>query len=364
MAEGFVVPVHDSLDYILECPICFEQFTSEGRNVPRMLPCTHTFCEKCIEGLQRSSEDCDVFECPECKEKHPVKRAVKTFQQNRYVLPTIRRNKDKVACKEHGKDILFFCNNRECLKSICITCLITEHKNHDFLDLKKLREGKYKLLSQNIDSMKECLKSNKEKILGTKKGLNESLEKCMAQIKIERETKIKAVTKFLSIRYDDLLKAVRDHRDNENKKISEDVKAIEEKLKQLDLTEADLDPRALSLEDVNTKLTTVTDIATQVQNNLAGSRTFKHFQYKETETSEQDVEKLCGELNETLDEIRIFEAINKEQQAEIQQDKNKATVKLECTGKCCSEWIAHLFSENQQRRPLLASLTVWPPDVN
>ena len=101
--------------------------------------------------------------------------------------------------------------------------------------------------------------------------------------------------------------------------IAEDTKAIEEKLKHLDSTEAELNPKTFSLEDVNTKLTTVTEIAAQVQNNLAGSRTFKHFEYKEVNTSVEDVEKLCGELNETLDEIRVFETMKLE--AENQQDK-------------------------------------------
>ena len=350
MAEGFVVP--DSLDYIFKCAICFEQFTSEGRNVSRILPCAHNFCEKCVENiLERNT---DVFECPLCKEKHTVRHGVKTFRENPFILPIIKRN-DKQFCDEHEKRVItFFCKNPECQKSVCALCLINEHKTHDFVDLQELKEGKYKLLSENIGSMKECLQSNKEKILEKKKELNEHLEKCVKQIKIDKETKIKAVTKFLSNRYDDLLKAVRDHRDNENKKITEDVKAIEEKLKHLDSTEAELDPKAFSLEDVNTKLTTVTNIATQVQNKLAGSRTFKYFQYNETETSEEDVEKLCGKLTETLDEIRIFET--KEQEAENQQDKDKATVKLQCTGKHCSEWITYLLPEQQQQR---LSLAVW-----
>ena len=183
--------------------------------------------------------------------------------------------------------------------------------------------------------MNECLQSNKDKILEKKKDINQNLEKCVAQIKMEKGMKIKAVTKFLSNRYDDLLNVVTEHRDNENKKIAEDTKAIEEKLTQLDSTEAELNPKTLSLEDVNTKLSTVTEIAAQVESNLAGSRTFKHFEYKEVETSAKDVDKLCGELNETLGEIRIFEAMKlpKEQEPGNQQEKETTAVEVEYTGK-------------------------------
>ena len=279
---------------------------------------------------------------------------VKSFMQNQFILPIIRRKHEKQEeqfCVEHERVIDFYCSSPECQKSICGVCLINEHITHNVLDLKKLREEKYKLLSRNIEFLKDSLQSNKEKILEKRKDLNQNLEKCVAQIKIEKETKIKAVTKFLSNRYDDLLNAVRDHKDNENKKIAEDTKAIEEKLKQLDSTEAELNPKTFSLEDVNMKLTTVTEIAAQIENNLAGTRTFKHFEYKEVETSVEDVEKLCGELNETLDEIRVFETMKLE--VENQQEKETTAVELEYTGKCCfccSEWIPCPYSEQQQQQ--------------
>ena len=70
MAEGGAT---DSLDYILECPICNEDFTLEGSNVPRILPCNHSLCEMCIEGILRQNpERCDLLQCPECKKKHPA----------------------------------------------------------------------------------------------------------------------------------------------------------------------------------------------------------------------------------------------------------------------------------------------------
>ena len=149
MVEEFVVP--DSLDLTLECPVCLEPFSSEGKNVPRILPCTHTLCEKCIEDiLERNTEDSDVFECPQCKEKHTVRHGVTTFPENRYLLPTIRRKNVKL-CDEHKRVIDFYCNSPECQKSICGVCLINEHLTHNVLDLKKLREEKYKLLSRNIE---------------------------------------------------------------------------------------------------------------------------------------------------------------------------------------------------------------------
>ena len=38
----------DSLEYILACQICLEDFEEAGDHVPRILPCSHSLCEKCL----------------------------------------------------------------------------------------------------------------------------------------------------------------------------------------------------------------------------------------------------------------------------------------------------------------------------
>ena len=36
----------DSLEYILACQICLEDFEEAGDHLPRILPCSHSLCEK------------------------------------------------------------------------------------------------------------------------------------------------------------------------------------------------------------------------------------------------------------------------------------------------------------------------------
>ena len=62
MAEAAIIEDKDA--YPVECGYCLED---EGfiRN-PKMLPCGHAFCEKCLSGKQ---EDINYIECPviDCK---------------------------------------------------------------------------------------------------------------------------------------------------------------------------------------------------------------------------------------------------------------------------------------------------------
>ncbi|KAJ8007631.1 hypothetical protein DPEC_G00096180 [Dallia pectoralis] len=57
----------------LTCPVCLELFQD-----PHLLPCGHSFCLLCLQGLKQQAER-GRFRCPECRETH---RCSLTFQKN------------------------------------------------------------------------------------------------------------------------------------------------------------------------------------------------------------------------------------------------------------------------------------------
>ena len=52
------------LDDITECPICTEVYTD-----PRVLPCGHTICLKCIREWSRDKQPGDKLACPLCRKE-------------------------------------------------------------------------------------------------------------------------------------------------------------------------------------------------------------------------------------------------------------------------------------------------------
>jgi len=52
------------LDDITECPICTEVYTD-----PRVLPCGHTYCLKCIREWSRDKQPGDKLACPLCRKE-------------------------------------------------------------------------------------------------------------------------------------------------------------------------------------------------------------------------------------------------------------------------------------------------------
>lgn len=52
----------DTLGKHLECAVCLEQFTE-----PKVLPCLHTFCKRCLQGLLTHEEEVWKINCPNCR---------------------------------------------------------------------------------------------------------------------------------------------------------------------------------------------------------------------------------------------------------------------------------------------------------
>ena len=85
---------------LLICGVCLEEYQHSGACIPRLLPCTHTLCERCL--IQLLGGGGGALECPECKAKHAAPNKEKTFPQNKYLLTVIRRRESK---KEEPKEV-------------------------------------------------------------------------------------------------------------------------------------------------------------------------------------------------------------------------------------------------------------------
>ncbi|CAH2224936.1 E3 ubiquitin- ligase TRIM13 isoform X1 [Pelobates cultripes] len=129
--------VMEMLEEDLTCPVCCSLFED-----PRVLPCSHSFCKKCLEGIIEGNSRNMLWrpsslKCPTCR-KETSTTGVNGYQAN-YLLKGIveKYNKIKVSpkmpvCKVHSVQPLnMFCSTD--LKLICGFCATSEeHKGHTF----------------------------------------------------------------------------------------------------------------------------------------------------------------------------------------------------------------------------------------
>ncbi|NWW86142.1 TRI59 protein, partial [Rhynochetos jubatus] len=151
------------LEEELTCSICYSIFED-----PRVLPCSHTFCKNCLEGVIQVSNNFSIWrplrlplKCPNCRtvveipasgtELLPVNLALKAviekYQQEDHA--------DVATCSEHhGQPLNIYCIRDR--KLVCGHCLtIGKHNGHPIDDLwsayAKEKESSGKLLEQLTD---------------------------------------------------------------------------------------------------------------------------------------------------------------------------------------------------------------------
>ena len=75
-------------DDLTKCPVCFDEYTETGDPIPKILPSSHSLCEKCLEVLIRNKK----IDCPECRVNHEAVSGTRSFPQNKYIVTHLHRH--------------------------------------------------------------------------------------------------------------------------------------------------------------------------------------------------------------------------------------------------------------------------------
>ena len=138
----------DNLHEEVSCSVCMCKFTD-----PKQLPCLHSFCLDCLNGIQRTSANPNVIACPECRQEFRVPK-----NGNLQALPTNFRinslldvlaikecNTSGVKCGNCDKksEHSFYCF--QCCAFWCDDCIglhngIRANKEHHALALKDFQD--------------------------------------------------------------------------------------------------------------------------------------------------------------------------------------------------------------------------------
>lgn len=138
--------IDDLKEEYLVCDVCGDEYDEEHRE-PRVLPCLHTFCTRCLEGMVR---DWTII-CPTCRIKHTVPGdSVRNFpkEYTRRSLRDFIRLKKKTHnipcrdCPDSGVAV-YFC--KDCQTFMCAECTHAHlrnflSRNHQIANFEQLRK--------------------------------------------------------------------------------------------------------------------------------------------------------------------------------------------------------------------------------
>ena len=322
----------DSLEHILACQVCLEDFEETGDHVPRIMPCSHTLCERCLKQLIKPSNQGDKIDCPECRKTHAVVDGVKTFPQNKYILTNIRRKhytkndfdndnyEDEIKkCPEHGKDIILYCKRLNCQKPICQVCMTKYHRGHDVVDIDEVKKEMKEILLSKIKLAKEDLQKKRSKISSAHTKTKSKTEICISSLKAKKEEILTQVSQ----RFDDMIaqaELLKLSIQVENSKEFKTVDEVEELLDNIGI-EQNVDNEAVGYEELTRNIDTVNEITGRVAIGLSGTKKYPFLEYNENKSRNPDGDQLFGVLTAKEDTVELGPTGNKSQGSPLGLEK-------------------------------------------
>ena len=139
----------EELEEEITCPVCHDHFQE-----PKILPCCHYYCKKCIHALARAAGANKPFPCPECRSEtllpqNDPSQLPTAFFVNRMKETHAKMEKATGKVEAHcemcsGGPATAFC--RQCTYFICSACVKSHQKmkvfaSHSVATLDELKKG-------------------------------------------------------------------------------------------------------------------------------------------------------------------------------------------------------------------------------
>ena len=168
MAEGGTLERKslEQLEKEITCAVCQKHYTE-----PKILPCLHYYCKKCILKLALRTGSRQPFSCPECLEETTLPEGdidqlktaffVNCFKSNFSFQQRVHGKVEVMCgeCTESGDKAEAFCH--QCAVFICREC-VRQHKrmksfsSHEVVSLEDLKQGRAKELATKEPPTKKC----------------------------------------------------------------------------------------------------------------------------------------------------------------------------------------------------------------
>ncbi|KAM7412780.1 hypothetical protein PAMA_020250 [Pampus argenteus] len=171
---GSTSPVVRQIDkQFLVCSICLDHYHN-----PKVLPCLHTFCEKCLQNYIPPQSL--TLSCPVCRQTSILpEKGVAALQNNFFItnlMEVLQRDPEcsrpeagnvlesasaatacqPLSCPNHeGKVMEFYCES--CETAMCLECTEGEHREHVTVPLRDVLEQHKTALKNQLDAVRNRL---------------------------------------------------------------------------------------------------------------------------------------------------------------------------------------------------------------
>ena len=140
------VNVSQLSEHLLKCPICLETF-----HTPKILPCLHSFCQKCLQSISKEGEN--VIICPTCRAETQIpcggvqELSTNFFINNMLDFITVQSyTSHPIDCTNCEDRSVAIARCGDCVEFLCEQCLSAHKrtkltKDHEVMRLKDLQSS-------------------------------------------------------------------------------------------------------------------------------------------------------------------------------------------------------------------------------
>jgi tripartite motif-containing protein 2/3 len=160
--------VREKLNNLTECPVCAGTY-----NDPRVLPCVHTYCLKCIKGFSEYRHPGDRVSCPLCRKDFIVpENGIDSLPKNFFIeqlkdlklesgddgkVPEAVGKMSTLNCDKHlDKALQIYCF--QCNEVVCLSCLKKSHESHKWSEIDDVCDDFKTQMTGDIQNMSKTAK--------------------------------------------------------------------------------------------------------------------------------------------------------------------------------------------------------------
>ena len=142
----------------LTCPVCLDIYTN-----PKSLPCLHSFCQHCLEGLPVNPHENKYFiKCPTCRTSAelreptgPAAFPVAFHINNLKEVYSLMKQERVMNCSKHDDSLRIFCEF--CQELICPDCAISDHRNHQCASIEDSYRKHHQMIETRLNSVSKMM---------------------------------------------------------------------------------------------------------------------------------------------------------------------------------------------------------------
>ena len=204
----------------IECPICNETYTD-----PRVLPCGHTCCFKCIKQYRGNRQPGQSMPCPFCRREFTTLPS--ELPKNYSVMNILGKIKESGSagyCDQHADEkIKIYCT--DCKVAICSMCYIMSHNGHKYSDINSYCEYIRKQMSNDVTKVTSGMDKCSEMLRRVEKEKKDFIDR-LEKAGLEVDKKAEQLKQMI----DDHRKKLRNELTSKKQERMKDIESLHEKI--------------------------------------------------------------------------------------------------------------------------------------